>query len=186
MSRMLIDASAAEFARYRQMAEKAAAQVSWDRLREAMNPDVNSVAVIMKHVAGNLMSRWTDVLTSDGEKSWRDRDSEFRDDFADRAAMEGRWREGWAVLDGALASLSDADLSRSVRIRGEPMTLASALARSLAHVAYHCGQIVQDCRVHASRDGVEWKTLTIARGKSGEFNRGMGYGTETRGSAGHA
>ncbi len=174
---MLIDASAAEFARYRRMAEKAAAQVSWGRLREAMDPEVNSVAVNMKHVAGSLTSRWTDVLTSDGEKAWRDRDAEFRDDFADRAAMERLWREGWAVLYGALAALSDADLSRTVRIRGEAMTLASALARSLAHVAYHCGQIVQDCRVHASRDGVEWETLTIARGKSEEYNRGMGYWT---------
>jgi uncharacterized damage-inducible protein DinB len=164
-----------EYARYRSLAESAAATLPPALLREALDAETNSIAVIMKHVAGNLRSRWMDPLASDGEKPWRDRDREFIDDFpageAGRDAIFAHWAQGWAVLEATLATLGDEDLGRELRIRGEPHTLAQALARSLAHTAYHTGQIVQAARVLAARHGLPWKTLTIPRGGSGAHNR---------------
>ena len=175
----VIPAFASEFRRYRSLAERATAQVSWDDLRISLDRETNSIAVIMKHVGGNLRSRWTDALTTDGEKPWRDRDGEFIDDFANdhtgREQLTQAWEAGWSVLEAQLATFTDPDLARTLTIRGEPHTLALALARSLSHTAYHCGQIVQISRVLASRAGTEWKTLTVPRGGTKEFNRGMGY-----------
>lgn len=174
-SSIVIPAFAAEFRRYRTMAERAAGQLTWPQLRESLDPEVNSIAVVMKHVAGNLRSRWTDAFTSDGEKPWRNRDTEFVDDFAERAALEAWWSAGWAPIESLLAGCSDADLPRPLTIRGEPHTLALALTRSLAHTSYHCGQIVQSARVLASQSGTAWETLTIPRGGSGAFNQGLGF-----------
>lgn len=175
MTRTTIQAFETEFLRYRGLAEGAANQLTWDQLRAALDPEVNSIAIVMKHVAGNLRSRWTDPLTTDGEKPWRQRDTEFIDDFKDREALTRFWVAGWAALDSALAGFTDADLATSVAIRGEPHTLALALSRSLAHTAYHCGQIVQTSRALASRAGIPWKTLTIPRGGSEAFNRAKGH-----------
>jgi hypothetical protein len=175
MTRVLIESFAAEFGRYRVLAESAALQLGWDQLRASLDPQTNSIAVVMKHVAGNLASRWTDPFTTDGEKPWRDRDREFVDDFADRAALEAAWAKGWAVAEAALASFSDADLKRNLKVRGEPHSLALALTRSLSHTSYHCGQIVQTARALASQAGMPWKTLTVPRGGSEAFNRGMGF-----------
>lgn len=176
MSRVLILGFESEFRKHRKYVEDAAGQLPWELLRVALDAETNTIAVIMKHLGGNLRSRWTDALTSDGEKAWRDRDGEFVDDFADRSALEAAWRAGWEVLEQSLASFTDADLGKVLKIRGEAHTLALALTRSLAHAAYHAGQIVQVARVLASRHGLAWKTLTIARGQSGAFNAGMGYG----------
>lgn len=175
MHRATIEAFEAEFRRYRRMAEDASAQLPWESLRIALDDEVNSIAVVMKHLAGNLRSRWTDALTTDGEKPWRDRDREFIDDFADRAALEACWRDGWSALEATLAALCDGDLHRTLTIRGEPHTLALALARSLAHTSYHAGQIVQTARTLAARAGLPWETLTIPRGGSEAFNRRKGY-----------
>ncbi|MFN0132518.1 MAG: DUF1572 family protein [Phycisphaerales bacterium] len=175
MSRAVLLAFESEFRRYRGLAESAAAHLTWPEMRVALDPEINSIAVIMKHVGGNLRSRWTEPFTTDGEKPSRNRDVEFIDDFADRAAMEAAWGAGFGVLFATLAGCADADLTRELRIRGEPHTLALALARSATHTSYHCGQIVQAARVLASRAGREWKTLTIARGGSAEFNRGKGF-----------
>ncbi|MBY0111537.1 MAG: DUF1572 domain-containing protein [Phycisphaerales bacterium] len=176
----VVAAFAAEFRRYRSLAEKATAQVSWSDLRVPLDRETNSIAVIMKHVGGNLRSRWTDALTTDGEKPWRDRDREFIDDFADeekgREQLMQAWQAGWSVLEAQLATFTDPDLARTLTIRGEPHTLALALARSLSHTAYHCGQIVQISRVLASRAGTDWKTLTVPRGGTSELHRTMGYG----------
>ncbi len=163
MGGVVIEAFAREFGRYRRMMEVAAGQVTWEMLRVSLDKETNSPTVIMKHVAGNLRSRWTDALGSDGEKAWRDRDGEFVDDFADRAALMAWWEAGWAVLEGTLATLGDEDLGKVLTIRGEPHTLALALARSVSHTAYHAGQVVQVCRVLASRGGLEWKVMTMAR-----------------------
>jgi hypothetical protein len=122
----------------------------------------------MKHVAGNLTSRWTDFLTTDGEKPGRNRDDEFVDTFRGRAELLECWERGWACLRAALAALTPTDLGRTVTIRGEPHTVPLALARSLGHTCYHVGQIVQVARVHA---GETWTTLTIPRGGSAEFNQ---------------
>jgi hypothetical protein len=169
-SRLIISAVEGEFARYRRLAEGAAAQLTFEQMRVALDPEVNSVAVIMKHVGGNLRSRWTDALTTDGEKPWRDRDGEFVDDFASRQEIEAAWRAGWDVLETALRGWTDEDLGRELKIRREPHTLMMALQRSVTHCAYHSGQIVQTARVIASRAGLDWETLTVARGGSAAFN----------------
>jgi hypothetical protein len=171
----VIPAFSAEFARHRRLAEGAAGQLPWEQLRIPLDAQTNSIAVIMKHIGGNLRSRWTEPFTTDGEKPWRNRDHEFVDDFADRAALDAAWSAGWASLKGTLAECTDTDLGRELRIRGEAHTLALALARSLAHTAYHCGQIVQAARVIASRAGIEWTTLTVPRGGSAEHNRQLGF-----------
>lgn len=174
MVRAHVDAFGAEFRKHRVYAESAAAQLEWPEMRVALDAEVNSVAVVMKHLGGNLRSRWTEPFTSDGEKPWRNRDGEFVDDFASRDELMAQWAAGWAALDGVLASVSDAELSREVLIRREPHTLALALTRSLAHASYHAGQIVQTARVLVSRAGRPWTTLTIPRGGSGAFNQAMG------------
>lgn len=174
-ARLTISAFEAEFHRYRKLAEGAITQLTWNQLRESLDKETNSIAIIMKHVGGNLRSRWTDALTTDGEKPWRNRDSEFIDDFPDRAALMDTWNKGWAALDSQLASLTDADLDKTLPIRGEPHTLALALARSVSHTAYHTGQIVQISRILASRSGTNWKTLTVPRGQTEQFNAKMGY-----------
>lgn len=171
----LIPSFAAEFRRYRSLAESATAQLTFEQLRERLDPEINSIAVIMKHLGGNLRSRWTDALTTDGEKPWRDRDTEFVDDFASRAELDAAWNSGWQTLEAALAVFTDADLERGLFIRGEPHTLALALTRSVTHCAYHCGQIVQASRVLASRAGTPWRTLTVPRGGTREYNRKLGY-----------
>ncbi len=175
MSLHVLDGISSEFRRYRGMSESAAAQLSWEQLRTPLDPETNSIAVIMKHMGGNLRSRWTDALITDGEKPWRNRDQEFIDDFADRDTMMAAWNSGWAVLEASLASFTDADLERVITIRGEPHTLALALTRSVTHAAYHAGQIVQAARVLASRAGTPWQTLTIPRGGSAAFNREKGF-----------
>lgn len=175
-SRVIISAVEGEFARYRMLAEKAAGRLSFEQMRVALDPQVNSVAVIMKHVGGNLRSRWTDALTSDGEKPWRDRDGEFFDDFTSREEIEAAWKGGWDVLEAAVKGWTDDDLGRVVMIRKEPHSLMMALQRSVTHCAYHSGQIVQTARVIASRAGVDWEALTIARGGSAAFNAGKGMG----------
>lgn len=175
MPRLVIDSFAAEFGRAKRLCDASVAQLEWPLLRTALDPQTNSIATIMKHIAGNLRSRWTDPFTTDGEKPWRDRDSEFIDDFADRAALEAWWRAGWSAVEGVLVATTDDDLSRPIRIRGEPHTFSLALARSLAHTAYHSGQVVQVARVLASRHGVAWKTLTVPRGASEAHNLSMGY-----------
>ena len=152
----------------KRLADRAVAQVPDDKLHTALDPNTNSVAVIMKHVAGNLTSRWTDFLTTDGEKPWRDRDDEFVAAFAGRAELLECWECGWACLRAALAALTPADLGRTVTVRGEPHTVPLALARSLGHTCYHVGQIVQVARIHA---GDKWHTLTIPRGGSEQFNK---------------
>jgi uncharacterized damage-inducible protein DinB len=131
----------------------------------------NSIAAIIKHVAGNLFSRWRGFLTSDGEKPDRNRDAEFVIGEQDtRAQLIAAWERGWATLFATLASLSDADLQKIVRIRGEEHTVHQALLRSLAHVAYHTGQIVYLSRL-MQKEGWEW--ITIAPGQSRQFNEAM-------------
>ncbi|MCC6229929.1 MAG: DUF1572 family protein [Phycisphaerales bacterium] len=174
MPRPVIDSFAAEFRRYRSMAEKAAAQLSWDELRQSLDAETNSPAVIMKHLGGNLRSRWTDPFTTDGEKPWRNRDREFIDDFNSRDELNAVWESGWAALESFLISVSDQDLPRTLLIRNEPHTLALAIARSCTHAAYHAGQIVQVARILASRAGRSWNTLTIPRGGSAAFNASKG------------
>ena len=152
----------------KRLADRAVEQLPDDKLRVAVDANTNSIAVIMKHVAGNLISRWTDFLTADGEKPWRNRDDEFVDAFGSRAELLEHWRRGWTCLLTTLDSLKPEDLEKTVMIRGEPHSVPLALERSLGHTCYHVGQIVQTARILA---GKKWNTLTIPRGGSEEFNR---------------
>lgn len=129
----------------------------------------NSVAVIVKHVSGNMKSRWTDFLTTDGEKSWRNRDQEFVADFSNRTELEAAWAAGWAVLEAAVNGLQPEQLASIVYIRNEGHLVAEALNRQLAHYAYHVGQIVLLGKQHR---GAEWQSLSIPKGGSTEYNAG--------------
>ncbi|NJC27716.1 DUF1572 family protein [Neolewinella antarctica] len=152
-----------QFAFYRSLGERAMEQLGEEELFFDDAAGSNSIAVIVKHLAGNMHSRWTDLLTSDGEKPWRDRDQEFVDDFADRAALENAWN----LLEAALLSLNETDLDRTVYIRAEAHTVYEAINRQLAHYAYHVGQIVllaKQCK------GENWVSLSIAKGQSEAFN----------------
>ncbi len=156
-------------------ADKAVAQLPDDKLHVALDANTNSIAVIMKHVAGNLLSRWTDFLTTDGEKPWRNRDDEFVDTFTDRAELLAYWESGWQRFFETLESLTPDDLLRTVVVRGEPHSVPLAIERSLAHCGYHVGQIMLIARVLA---GDQWTVLTIPRGQSAQFNErtwGGGY-----------
>ena len=152
----------------KRLADRAVEQVPDDKLHTALDANTNSIAVIMKHVAGNLTSRWTDFLTTDGEKPWRNRDDEFVGSFGSRAELLELWERGWACLRNALRCLKREDLEKTVLIRGEPHSVPLALERSLGHACYHVGQIVQVARIHA---GEKWTTLTIPRGGSEQFNK---------------
>ena len=152
----------------KRLADRAVEQVADDKFYIALDANTNSIAVIMKHVAGNLASRWTDFLTTDGEKPWRNRDDEFVDTFRSRAEVLEAWEKGWACLLATLRGLKSEDLEKTVMIRGEPHSVPLALARSLGHTCYHIGQIVQVARFHA---GDKWNTLTIPRGGSEQFNK---------------
>ena len=160
-----------EFRGLKALADKAAAQVSDEEFFRAIDPESNSIAVIMKHVAGNMRSRWTDFLTSDGEKPDRRRDSEFLAEGEDRAAILERWEAGWRTLFDTLESLKPEDVARTVTIRGEPHTVVEAVNRQLSHYGQHTGQIVFLAKHLKSSD---WKTLSIARGKSEDFNQAPG------------
>jgi hypothetical protein len=150
------------------LAEKAIAQVDEQHLFKTLDREANSIAVIMKHMAGNMRSRWTDFLTSDGEKPTRDRDSEFELEVNDtRARIVALWEEGWNRLFETLSSLTPEDLGRTVRIRTEPHSVVEAINRQIAHYAMHVGQIVLLAKHFA---GANWQSLSIPRGKSREVD----------------
>ena len=157
-----------EYQRYKSVAEKAIAQVSEADLNRVVSSDNNSIAMIMRHISGNLLSRFTDFLTSDGEKPWRNRDSEFEEGNYDPAELRRMWDEGWSVLTSELSKLSDEQLGQTVYIRGQAWTVHSALCRSLAHVSYHVGQIVFLARM--LNDG-HWDWISIPKGASAEYNK---------------
>ena len=137
-----LEDSLAVFRYYKTLAERAMAQVTDEQLVAVLDPEMNSIAMNVKHMAGNMRSRWTDFLTSDGEKPDRNRDSEFVDAPPTRQALLALWEEGWQCVFGALEPLSEKDLQRTVTIRGEPHSVTQAINRQVAHYSYHCGQIV--------------------------------------------
>jgi hypothetical protein len=168
LGRSVLDATHSSFRANKGWADKAIGQVPDDKLHVALDANTNSVAVIMKHVAGNLLSRWTDFLTTDGEKPWRNRDDEFVNRFTSRDEVLAYWNSGWQRLFDSLGALSAADLLKTVTIRGEPLSVPLAIERSLAHTCYHVGQIMLVARVLA---GDNWTTITIPRGASAGFNQ---------------
>lgn len=161
------------FRYYKRLAERSMEQLSEDQLFATLDDDANSIAVITKHIAGNMRSRWTDFLTSDGEKPDRHRDTEFENPPSTRDALLALWEDGWARLFGALEPLSDADLGRTITIRGEAHSVMQAINRQMAHYANHVGQIVLLAKHFA---GDRWQSPTIARNRSADFNRRVSAG----------
>ncbi len=157
-----------EYRRYKRMAEKAMAQVSDKDLNRKSGEEENSIAIIVAHVAGNFRSRFTDFLTTDGEKPWRHRETEFEEKGLDREALLAVWEEGWKVLFNTLEDLSESDVEKRITIRQQPLTVGEALTRSVCHTAYHTGQIVQLARSFA---GKKWTSLSIPRGQSASYNQ---------------
>jgi Protein of unknown function (DUF1572) len=155
------------FRYYKRLADRAMEQAADDALFAALDAESNSIAIIVKHVAGNMRSRWTDFLTSDGEKPDRNRDTEFEAPPKTRAELMELWESSWKILFGSLALLTDADLTRTITIRGEAHSVMQAINRNITHTAYHVGQIVFLAKHLA---GSKWTALTIPRGKSGQFN----------------
>jgi hypothetical protein len=163
-----LDDALRQMGKLKAQADKAIAQTSDEHLFALLDPEANSIALIMKHVAGNMRSRWTDFLTSDGEKPDRDRDREFELGQADtREAILSDWEQGWARTFEAISSLSPEDLGRTIRIRGEAHSVIEAINRQTAHYAAHVGQIVLLAKHYA---GAEWKSLSIPRGQSRAFD----------------
>ena len=166
----ILSAAIDEFQKIKKLADKSIAQLSDDQLHATIDPDANSVAVLMRHMAGNMRSRWIDFLTSDGEKPNRMRDQEFEDPGQSRDELIAEWEHGWQCVFEALTPLSDADLQRTVMIRGEAHSVYKAISRQVAHYAGHAYQILLLAK---HMQGANWKTLSIPRGQSEEFNRRM-------------
>ena len=152
---------------YKDLAERAMAQLDDDQFHWTADDESNSVAILVKHMAGNMRSRWRDFLETDGEKPDRDRDDEFVDTLSDRAAILQAWDIGWRCVFEALEPLSGEDVTRVVTIRGREHTVLQAIQRQLTHYAYHVGQIAYLARTLVGKE--RWKTLSIARGKSDEY-----------------
>jgi hypothetical protein len=166
--------STALFQYYKGLGERAMQQLSNAELFRTLDSEGNSVAVIVKHIAGNMRSRWTDFLTTDGEKPDRNRDTEFEADASNsREELMRRWEAGWTILFDALTPLSDEQLATKVLIRSEPHSVMQAINRQIAHYAYHVGQIVFLAKHFR---GSEWNTLTVPRGKSVEFTKAVADG----------
>lgn len=164
---MFIQASLSEFIRYKTLAEGALAQVSDPEWFYTPNTEANCLAIIVKHVAGNLRSRWADFLSSDGEKPDRQRDTEFELSPTDTVpSLRISWEESWRILMGTLEKLTPEDLSRTVTIRGQPHSVVEATQRSITHIAYHVGQIVQLAKILR---GPGFKNLSIPKGQSQKF-----------------
>jgi hypothetical protein len=167
LARLYLADVIAQFRKQKELAERALARVSDEHLTATLDPESNSIAVLVQHMAGNLRSRWTDFLTTDGEKPDRKRDSEFMDP-PPRDTLMKAWEDGWQLAFTSLGELSDEDLTRTVTIRGEKHSVLQAINRQLTHTAYHCGQIVLLAKHFNSAD---WKPLSVPRGESEEFNR---------------
>lgn len=168
-----LDDSLELFRYYKKLAERAMEQVTDEQLFAALDGESNSIAIIVKHMAGNMRSRWTDFLTTDGEKPDRNRDSEFVDPPSDRESLLQVWEEGWRHVFRALEPLSDADLGRTVIIRGEAHSVMQAVNRQIAHYANHVGQIVMLAKHFA---GDRWQSLSIPRNRSSDFNQTVATG----------
>ncbi|GAA4504970.1 DUF1572 domain-containing protein [Hymenobacter ginsengisoli] len=156
-----------QFAYYKLLGEQAMSQVTDEQLHWQPSAESNSLATIVKHMAGNMLSRWTDFLTTDGEKPWREREAEFDEDQASRAEVLARWEAGWQCLFGALDGLTEADLARTIYIRNQGHSVTEAINRQLAHYPYHVGQLVFIARLAA---GEAWQSLSIPRGNSAAYN----------------
>lgn len=166
MSAQYLQSAIKQFEYYKLLGEKTFNQMPDEKLFWQMNEDSNSVATIVKHLSGNMLSRWTDFLTSDGEKDWRNREGEFENDIDSREKMMLVWQAGWDVFLQTLSALTEADLDKIIFIRNQGHTVLEAINRQLAHYPYHIGQIVYIGKLSTN----QWESLSIPRGHSQQFN----------------
>lgn len=169
-----LDSSLKLFRYYKGLGEKAIAQLSDEEVLRSPNAESNSIALIVHHLSGNMLSRFTDFLTTDGEKPWRDRESEFTASYPDKAAMMAAWEKGWACVFASLEPLSESDLQTIIYIRNEGQTVLEAVQRQLAHYASHVGQIIYQAKI---LKGSAFTTLSIPKGGSAAYNQGK-FGQE--------
>lgn len=165
---MIIESIKIEFLKYKRIGEGAIRQAPDNGFNKPLGERNNSIPVIVRHISGNLTSRFTDFLTSDGEKPWRNRDGEFENVELDRAGILKSWNDGWAVLINTLESLTDEDMEKTVTLYGKELSVIAAILQALTHFSYHVGQIVTIAR---SLTGDDWQTLSIAKGKPSDHNK---------------
>lgn len=165
-----LDTIKEDFKKYKKTAEDTLAQLNEDEIHYRSGEDSNSISILIQHISGNLASRFTDFLSADGEKEWRKRDTEFEGQNLSKDKLMKKWNSGWKILFDQLDKLSPDDLTKSVLIRSEPHSVIKALNRQALHYSYHVGQIVFIAK-EIKKDN--WKTLSVARGKSEEFNKKM-------------
>ncbi len=168
MSNDYLDSAKKQFQYYKQLGDKTFAQLSDEALFWQFNKDSNSIAIIVNHLSGNMLSRWTDFLSSDGEKDWRNRDEEFESQITSKQELLTKWEQGWDCLFNAINTLTATDLNRTIYIRNQGHTVLEAINRQLAHYPYHVGQIVMLGKM-LSKDG--WQSLSIPKGKSQAYNK---------------
>ncbi|WP_298553536.1 DUF1572 family protein [uncultured Algibacter sp.] len=157
-----------QFEYYKSLGDKTFNQLSFDELLWQSNEDLNSISILVKHMVGNMLSRWTNFLTEDGEKEWRNRDEEFVSDFNSKEEIIAAWESGWFCLFHAIRPLKLDDLERTIYIRNGGHTVTEAINRQLAHYSYHVGQIVF---LGTLLKGKDWESLSIPKGNSAEFNK---------------
>ena len=162
-----LESAKKQFLYYKTLGEKAISQLEDEQLFISLNEDTNSIAQIVKHISGNMLSRWTDFLTSDGEKKWRNRDDEFVDTYKSKAELLENWNKGWDCLFNAINPLKPEQLSDIIYIRNEGHSVVEAINRQLAHYPYHIGQIVFYAKLLKK---TEWENLSIPKNKSGDYN----------------
>ena len=167
------------FRHYKKLGERAMAQCPDEGLFVMLDAESNSIAIIVKHMAGNMRSRWKDFLTTDGEKPDRNRDTEFEAPPKTRAELMAMWEGGWKYLFDALEPLSESDLARTVTIRSEPHSVMQAINRQVAHYAHHVGQIVLLAKHFATKAGKKWETLSVPRGQSKQFTAEVAAGKKS-------
>ncbi len=168
------------FRYYKKLAERAMAQCSEESLFTTIDAESNSIAIIVKHMAGNMRSRWRDFLTTDGEKQDRNRDTEFEDPPKTRATLMEMWERGWKYVFDALEPLTDADLGRTVTIRTEPHSVMQAINRQIAHYAHHVGQIVFLAKHLTAKATGKWESLSVPRGQSKQFAADVAAGRKSQ------
>ncbi len=157
-----------QFQYYKELGEKSIAQIAPEKLFHQMNDDSNSIAIIVQHLHGNMLSRWTDFLNSDGEKEWRKRDEEFETIIKTKEELIIKWNEGWDCLFKALDSIQEEDFSKLIYIRNQGHTIVEAINRQLSHYPYHVGQMVYIAKMLSD---IEWQSLSIPKNKSKDFNQ---------------
>lgn len=167
MSANYLESIKRQFLYYKDLGEKAIEQIPEEKLLWQFNAESNSIATIVKHLSGNMISRWTDFLTSDGEKEWRNRDGEFENDIKTKTELMATWNKGWDCFFNTINSLTENDLQKIIYIRNQGHTVMEAINRQLAHYPYHIGQIVFVAKMIKNED---WKSLSIPRNKSNEYN----------------